>query len=79
MKPARRLKRKPNWLEVWKQCPVPMARDLEVTDRTVKRDIQFLRDRYGLPIKYHEEQAPHLIRVLPDMLGNVYDRLPARV
>ena len=20
----RRLKRKPNWLEVWKQCPVPM-------------------------------------------------------
>jgi proteasome accessory factor B len=35
---------------------VTMARDLEVTDRTVKRDIQFLRDRYGLPIEYHEER-----------------------
>ena len=24
-------------------------------------------------------ETPHFIRVLPDILGNVYDRLPARV
>jgi proteasome accessory factor B len=29
-----------------------MGKDLEVTDRTVKRDIEFMRDRYGLPIGY---------------------------
>jgi hypothetical protein len=28
---------------------VTMGKDLEVTDRTVKRDIEFMRDRYGPP------------------------------
>src|SRR5664280_2489416 len=31
---------------------VTMGEDLEVADRTVKRDIEFMRDRYGLPIGY---------------------------
>ncbi len=35
---------------------VTMAADLEVTDRTVKRDIEFMRDRYGLPIEYDERR-----------------------
>ena len=30
----------------------------------------------GTPFPY---ELPNLLRVLPDMLGNVYDRLPARV
>ncbi len=32
----RRLKRKPNWLEVWKQCPVPME-DLPSRSRDLPR------------------------------------------
>jgi predicted DNA-binding transcriptional regulator YafY len=35
---------------------VTMARDLEVTDRTVKRDIEYMRDRHGAPIEYEEEK-----------------------
>ncbi len=35
---------------------VTMGRDMEVTDRTVKRDIEFMRDRYGAPIEYHEQR-----------------------
>src|ERR1017187_9144854 len=35
---------------------VTMGKDLEVVDRTVKRDIEFMRDRYGLPIAYDEER-----------------------
>ena len=31
-----------------------MARDLEVTDRTVKRDIEYMRDRHGAPIEYDD-------------------------
>lgn len=34
---------------------VTMGRDLDVADRTVKRDIEFMRDRWGLPICYDEE------------------------
>lgn len=33
---------------------VGMARDLEVTDRTIKRDIEFMRDSLQAPIEYDE-------------------------
>ena len=33
----RRLKRKPNWLEVWKQCPVPME-DLPPRSREMPKE-----------------------------------------
>jgi len=35
---------------------VSMAKQLEVTDRTVKRDIEYMRDRHAAPIAYHELQ-----------------------
>ena len=35
---------------------VTMGQDLEVVERTVLRDIDFMRDRYGLPIAYDEER-----------------------
>jgi len=35
----RRLKRKPNWLEVWKQCPVPMD-DLAPRSREMPKRIK---------------------------------------
>ena len=33
---------------------VGMAKELEVTDRTVKRDIEFMRERYGAPAEYDQ-------------------------
>ena len=35
----RRLKRKPNWLEVWKQCPVPMD-DLPPRSRELPKELK---------------------------------------
>jgi hypothetical protein len=35
----RRLKRKPNWLEVWKQCPVPMD-DLSPRSRELPKELK---------------------------------------
>jgi len=35
---------------------VTMGKDLEVVDRTVKRDIEFMRDRWNLPIGYDEQR-----------------------
>ena len=35
----RRLKRKPNWLEVWKQCPVPMD-DLPPRSRDLPKGLK---------------------------------------
>ena len=35
----RRLKRKPNWLEVWKQCPEPMD-DLPPRNRELPRRLK---------------------------------------
>jgi bifunctional DNA-binding transcriptional regulator/antitoxin component of YhaV-PrlF toxin-antitoxin module len=35
----RRLKRKPNWLEVWKQCPVPMD-DLPARHRELPKRLK---------------------------------------
>ena len=31
-----------------------LAREFEVVKRTVKRDIEFMRDRHGAPIEYDE-------------------------
>ena len=55
--PLDRMRRIHEWISGGK-CPnaVTMGRDLEVTDRTVKRDIEFMRDRYGLPISYDEKR-----------------------
>lgn len=35
----RRIKRKPNWLEVWKQCPAPMD-DLPSRSRELPRRLK---------------------------------------
>jgi hypothetical protein len=35
----RRLRRKPNWLEVWKQCPVPMD-DLPMRSREMPKKLK---------------------------------------
>jgi hypothetical protein len=35
----RRLKRKPNWLEAWKQCPVPMD-DLPPRSRELPKEFK---------------------------------------
>ncbi len=33
-----------------------LARDLEVSTKTIQRDIEFMRDRMGLPIEYDEQR-----------------------
>jgi hypothetical protein len=38
----RRLKRKSNWLEIWKKCPVPMG-DLRVRSREFPRKFRGLK------------------------------------
>jgi hypothetical protein len=38
----RRLKRKPSWLEVWKQCPVPMD-DLPPRRRELPKELRVNR------------------------------------
>lgn len=54
--PADRMRRIHEWIKGGKfPNAVTMGRDLEVSDRTVKRDIEFMRDLYGLPIAYDEE------------------------
>jgi len=35
----RRIKRQPNWLEVWKQCPVPMD-DLPARGKEMPRNVK---------------------------------------
>ena len=55
--PLDRMRRIHEWIGSGKYPnAVKMGKDLEVTDRTVKRDIEFMRDRYGLPIAYDEKQ-----------------------
>ena len=55
--PSDRMRRIHEWIKGGKYPnAVTMGRDLEVVDRTVKRDIEFMRDRYGLPIAYDEER-----------------------
>ena len=47
--PSDRMRRIHEWIKTGKYPnAVTIDKDLEVTDRTVKRDIDFMRDRYGL-------------------------------
>jgi proteasome accessory factor B len=61
--PSDRMRRVHDWISSAKYPNAPMPQypnavtlgnDLEVTDRTVKRDFEFMRDRYGLPIAYDD-------------------------
>ena len=53
--PLHRMQRIHEWIKGGKfPNAVSMGKDLEVTDRTVKGDIQYLRDRHGAPIEYDE-------------------------
>jgi proteasome accessory factor B len=55
--PFDRMRRIHEWIASGKfPNAVAMGADLEVTDRTIKRDIEFMRDRFGLPIAYHEHR-----------------------
>jgi predicted DNA-binding transcriptional regulator YafY len=43
-----------------------LAREFEVCARTIKRDIEFMRDRLGLPIEYHTPRhGYHFTRPVP--------------
>ena len=37
-----------------------LAAELEVSSKTIQRDIDFMRDRLGLPIEY-DQQSVHLV------------------
>ena len=53
--PFHRMQRIHEWIRGGKYPnSVTMVRDLAVTDRTVKRDIEYMRDRHGAPIEYDE-------------------------
>ena len=53
--PSDRMRRIHEWIKSGKYPnAVTMGKDLEVTDRTVKRDIEYMRDRHGAPIEYDE-------------------------
>src|SRR5262249_18293819 len=53
--PLHRMQRIHEWIKASKYPnAVSMARDLEVTDRTIKRDIEFMRDSLQAPIEYDE-------------------------
>ena len=53
--PIHRMQRIHEWIKAGKHPnAVGMAGDLEVTDRTIKRDIEFMRDRLQAPIEYDE-------------------------
>ena len=55
--PLDRMRRIHEWINTGKfPNAVRMAQDLEVTKRTVLRDLDFMRDRYGLPIAYDEKR-----------------------
>jgi predicted DNA-binding transcriptional regulator YafY len=43
----------------YRQTADGMAADLEVTERTVRADIEFLRDRYSAPIEWNKHQGYH--------------------
>ena len=60
--PSDRMRRIHEWISSG-QFPnaVTMGKDLEVTDRTVKRDIEFMRDRYGMPIEYDEDRHGYFL------------------
>ncbi len=36
-----------------------LARELEISERTVRNDLNFLRDRYGAPLNYTRQQGYH--------------------
>ena len=55
--PSDRMRRIHEWIGRGKYPNAEtMALELEVSARTVKRDIEFMRDRYGLPIAYDEKR-----------------------
>ncbi len=36
-----------------------LAKELEISERTVRNDLNFLRDRYGAPLEYTRQQGYH--------------------
>ena len=55
--PLHRMQRIHEWIKGGKfPNAVSMGKDLEVTDRTIKGDIQFMRNRHDAPIEYDEQK-----------------------
>lgn len=42
-----------------RQTSISLAEALEVSERTIRSDIAFLRDRYGAPIEFNRSQGYH--------------------
>ena len=67
--PFHRMQRIHEWISGGKfPNAVTMGKDLEVTDRTVKRDIEYMRDRHGAPIEYDELQHGYYYRTEFELL-----------
>ena len=49
-----------------------LARELEVTPKTIQRDIDFMRDNFGVVIEYDDKRhGYHSVNGLPDFPGFV--------
>src|SRR5689334_10863800 len=67
--PWQRMQRIHEWIKSGKfPNAVTMGKDLEVTDRTVKRDIEYMRDRHAAPIEYDELKHGYYYRTEFDFL-----------
>ena len=67
--PLHRMQRIHEWIKSGRfPNTVGMGKELEVTDRTVKRDIEFMRDRHGAPIEYDELKHGYYYRQVFDFL-----------
>ena len=67
--PWQRMQRIHEWIKSEKfPNAVTMGKDLEVTDRTVKRDIEYMRDRHAAPIEYDELKHGYYYRSEFDFL-----------
>lgn len=67
--PLHRMQRIHEWIKSGKYPnAVGMAEDLEVTDRTIKRDIEFMRDSLQAPIEYDELKHGYFYRKEYDFL-----------
>lgn len=67
--PLHRMQRIHEWIKTGRHPnAVGMAGELEVTDRTIKRDIEFMRDRLHAPIEYDELRHGYYYREKFDFL-----------
>lgn len=63
-----------------RQTTVSLVKDLEVSERTVRGDLAFLRDRFHVPLEFNRQQDPittlTLIGAYPLLLSAKVSYLP---